>query len=738
MNRLFIPAGPEEGAATAIVRYDGADVSVARPEPILSRYLKIANRRKWLILGIIAACLIVGMIVTLLTTPLYSATTTIEIKREGLDIVNVEGVDPEPNSVDMEFYQTQYGLLKARSLAERVARDLRLHDNAAFFSTMGVTAFEEQFENGRPSRAAAASQQARLDTAAGILLQNLSVAPVPFSRLVEIQFTSPDPVLSAQIANAWAAHFIQSTLARRFEATSYARSFLEQRLQQLRQRLEDSERQAVAYAARQGIVSVPSTISSESGAQTTERPLAAEDLSALNQELARATADRVRAQSRLRSAGANVSEALENPAIGSLRQRRAELAAQHASMMVNFETGYPPAMALAAQIRELDSLIQREVGRVTSSLQNNYQASAEREAALQQRVRGAQAELLDLRSRSIQYNIFQRDVDTNRQLYDGLLQRYKEIGIAGGVGVNNISIVDTADVPGSPSSPRMLVNLFISLLAGLGIGVGLALVLEHLDEALKDPSDVKDKLQISLLGAVPKIAGDDPVQALEDPKSDITEAYLSVQTSLAFATDHGAPRTLVVTSSRPGEGKSTTSYALAKSLARSGKRVLLVDGDMRNPSVHKQLGLKNGQGLSNYLAGQDDWRAMLQPLSTPGLSALSAGPPPPNAAELLTSPRLENLLQELRESFDHIIIDGPPIMGLADAPLLASQVEGAIFVLESHSTKAGLAKVALSRLANARARVLGAVVTKFDARRTAYGYGYAYEYSYGDKSRAPA
>ena len=329
-------------------------------------------------------------------------------------------------------------------------------------------------------------------------------------------------------------------------------------------------------------------------------------------------------------------------------------------------------------------------------------------------------------------------MDTNRALYDGLLQRFKEIGVAGGVGVNNVSIVDPADIPQKPSSPRLILNLAASVLAGLLLGAGLALALEQIDEAIADPGEVERQLGLALLGTVPKVEGKTPQDALKDRKSEIVDAYLAIQTNLAFTTEHGVPRSFAITSTRPAEGKSTTALALATSLARAGRRVILLDGDMRSPSVHHFGGVSHDRGLSNFLTGDDDISTMTFAMSELGFTAMSAGPIPPNAAELLTGNRLELLIERLLENYDHVLIDSPPVMGLADAPLIASRVEGVIYTVESHGIRATLVKTALGRLASANAHVLGSVLTKFDARKAHFGYGYEYGYGYGRDSKTAA
>ncbi len=407
-------------------------------------------------------------------------------------------------------------------------------------------------------------------------------------------------------------------------------------------------------------------------------------------------------------------------------------------MMVQFAPDYPAAKAIQSQVDQLDRSIAREESRVSGSIQGDYREAIGRERALQAKVDQLKANYLDLRRRSIQYSIYQQEVDTNRALYDGLLQRFKEIGVAGGVGINNISVVDPADVPQVPSSPRRILNLLIALVVGLGLGGLAAFVLEQLDEAIADPAEVERRLGLPLLGSVPKVGGETPKEALLDRKSNLVDAYLAVQTNLAFTTEHGVPRSFAVTSTRPAEGKSTTALALATMLARSGRNVILIDGDMRSPSVHELGGVNHDRGVSNFLAGDDAIETMTFAMNDLGFTAMSAGPIPPNAAELLTGNRFHLLIERLLARYDHVVVDSPPVMGLADAPLIAARVEGVIYAVESHGIRSSMVKTALSRLANANARIFGGVLTKFEARRAHYGYGYDYGYGYGRDDRTKA
>ncbi|RYY25571.1 MAG: polysaccharide biosynthesis tyrosine autokinase [Sphingomonadales bacterium] len=699
---------------------------------ILAHYLSIVFRRKWTIVAVIVGAMLVSLLLTLLTTPLYTASSLIEIQRESKNFTQVEGVQStERSAIDMEFYQTQYGLMESTSLADRVATELRLYDDAKFFKMFNSGKLKDWFENGRLLRAKSTREQ-RVREAGNLLLKRFEVNPKRLSRLVEISFTSPDPEFSKRVVDAWGSNFIKVTLERRFEATSYARGFLEERLTQLRAKIDESERSLVAYAAKEGIVNLPATTPATGETQVSgERSLVADDLAALSRELSKATAERISAQSRLSGSGDTTAEALSNDAINTLRGRRAELSAEYARMMRQFEPQYPPALQLQTQIQQLDRSITREETRVSATLRSLYNASSSREQQLQARVEQLKASLLDLRRRSIQYNIFERDVDTNRELYRGLLQRYKEIGVAGGVGVNNISVVDASELPRFPSSPNLVINLALALILGLALGVGIALALEQLDEGIADPAEIEEFLNMPLLGILPKVDGGSPVEAILDPKSALAEAFLSFQTNLGFTSDHGIPRSIAITSSRPAEGKSTTSYALAHALSRSGRRTILIDGDMRSPSAHQLFGFDNNVGLSNYLSGENDLTKLVKPTNITNLSVMCAGPHPPSAGELLSGTRLGRMFEELAQHFDHVVIDAPPVMGLADAPLIGGRAEATIFVIEGHGTRRSTARVAVSRLLAANVQVIGAVLTKFDVKRAHYGYGYDYGYGYG-------
>lgn len=720
--------------------YDGIAGAVSdRPDTMSSggeafdvaEYWRLLVKHRFLIGGAFLAALVIGVAVTLLTTPIYTATTTIQIERSTANVVDVEEVSPSESAYSAEeFFQTQYGLLKSRSLAERVVESLGLATSDRFIEQMGGQA---PSANGGT---AAARVNARRDAAVTLIQDNLVVLPVRGSRLVNVSFDSPSPQLSAQIANAIAENFIQSNLDRRFESSAYAREFLEDRIAQTKARLEDTERQLVAYAAAQQIINV-SEGDEEGGAS---QSLVGTNLNALNNALAQATAGRVAAEERWRQASAapvlSLTDVLQNQTIQRLTEERARLDAQYQQNASVYQPDWPAQQQLKAQIDELDSQINTVARSILNSIRGQYVVAANQERALQNRVNALKGDVLDLRSRSIQYNILQRELDTSRSLYEGLLQRYKEVGVTGTLASNNISIVDAAEIPDSPSKPQLLLNLAIAMLLGLGLGVGAAFLLEALDESLGTPEDVEAKLNIPVLGVVPLLdKGQTPAEALADIRSSFSEAYYSLRTALQFSTPDGAPASLLVTSSRPAEGKSTTAYALALNLARLDKKVLLIDGDLRNPSMHRVVGVDNDKGMSNLLSGSDDLRAVSVPTKHQNLDFIACGPLPPNPAELWGGDRFRRVLEQARAEYDHVVIDGPPVLGFADAPLLASAVSGTIFVLEAHGTRRAQAKGALKRLSVRNSRLIGGVLTKFNTKKTQYGgYNYAYDYNYGGES----
>ena len=359
-------------------------------------------------------------------------------------------------------------------------------------------------------------------------------------------------------------------------------------------------------------------------------------------------------------------------------------------------------------------------------MRSEYQAALSAERALQSRVGGLKGQVLDLRGRSIQYNIFQREVDTNRALYDALLQRYKEIGVAGGIGAAPVSIVDRADVPAGPFKPKPLLNALIGLVLGAAAGILAAVGMEFINDTIRTRSDVRNKLGLACLGAIPKRARKVPLlEELEDPSSPTSEAYSTVATSLRFSTEQGVPKTMMVTSARAAEGKSSTAVALAHNFARLGKSVLLIDADLRKPAFRS---LSDSKGLTKLLTSEEQIVDHVTATQYEKLWLLACGPVPPNPADLLASGRFRAIIREASNQFEVVIVDAPPVLGLADSPLIASVCGDVVLVVEAGKTRTGAAQEALNRVRATGASILGATLTKSTEERSTYGYSYKYKY----------
>lgn len=676
----------------------------------VSEVLTALRKRRLLILITAGLFIFAALIVTVLTTPIYEAEATIVINREEESNV-VDGSGTTPVFVgDSQYIATQIGLMESRSLSERVARRVDLIGQPGY---------------GNSVESAAAGVRARMD-----------VIPPVEGRLVDIRYQSENPELAAQAANAIAQEFITSNIERQFSDTSYARDFLEERIAATKDRLESAERQLANYARAAGIINLATGEDAGSASSTVANSAAANELRSLSEALSEAeteaaTLGAIAAQARNGPVGATVAD----PTIQSLRQQRARLEAEYQDRLSVFKPDYPPMQQLQTQIDQIDRSIQRESNAVSAAAQNDYRAAEARAAELRNKVEGLKSELLTLNDRAIQYGILKREVDTTQVVYDSLLQRYKEITVENGIGSNQISIIDRAEVPGSPVKPNPILNLMAALILGLGVGVLTALILEFLDDVIRQPSDIIEKLRLNLIGVVPAAKSAENIEGqIAVASSELAEAYASARTSVLFAAQKQDLRSFLLTSTRANEGKSTSAMALASQFARAGFRTLLIDSDMRKPSRFTEEG---NPGLSDLLIGNRTMEQVTEPAHTENLSIIGSGEQPANPAELLTSNAMREVMQKARENYEYVIIDSPPVMGLADAPLLASMADGVVFVIESEGARTGIVRGALERLRLAGANVMGGLLTKQRLDQSDYGYGYGYSYSYGETRREP-
>jgi capsular exopolysaccharide synthesis family protein len=725
--------------ARALIRPDSTAVGLERRDPYaplgletapfsqgtdlavqLRQYLYMVLKRRWLILGMALAFFILGGVQTLLKTPLYSATVRIQIEREPAKIVE-GGAATAVETGSTDFLRTQYELLKSRGMAERVVSALHLYDDDNFFKPRDVSPFSLLFS----SKKELPSPTVRQGRAAKIVQSNVTVLPVPGSRLLDVSYIDPSPQRAQQIANGYAEAYVASNLDKRFEANSYAKTFLEDQVKQLKIRLEASERELLGFAEKEKMVELGDKAS-----------IAENNLAAANAALGQLISERIKSEQSWRQVEnatvINLPQFLTNTVIEALRGQRKTLETEYQEKLENYKPAHPFMVQISNKMREIDKQLAAEVKTIKTSLKAAYEASLSQENEMKARIDTLREEVLDLQKKGIQYNILKREADTNRGLYNSLLQRFKETDIAGGVGTNNIFVVDRAEAPGSPSEPKVARALMLSLALGLAAGIGLALLLELIDDRVRAPEELEQLSGLPTLGLIPLIESEEAFAAsLKEPNSALAEAYRSLSTALQFSTGSGLPRSLTITSAGPGEGKSSTVLGLGRYFAQMGLKVLLVDADLRKPSLHHKLNLSNTYGLSNYLTGSALPPQIIQRTDQDNLLFMASGPLPPNAADLLSGTRIFSLVSNGNEVFDLVLFDSPPLLNLSDAQLLASATAATIFVVGAGEKGKGLIRTCLRRLQLSRATILGAVLSKFDPKSVGYTYSYSYSYGYG-------
>jgi len=738
--------------------------------PHLLDYWRVLRKRRWTVLSVFFLIFTLVLIGTLKQKPVYRAKALLEIEKENPHLLSVQELF-ELDTVSDSYLETQYRVLRSDTLAQRVIQPLALYDLSEFNPKAAEDSGSRQWasrDNVIPTVSAAQNDPAVIQVVLARFRDNLSVEPIKLSRLVEISFESYDPVLAARIVNTLAAEHIEQNLEVRWEATQKASEWLSQQLQEIKGRLEKSENDLQTYAQRNGLLFLESDKNSPEN-------IVSERLRQLQEELTRAQAARYEKEAlhRLVEAGdyASLPGATDNKLVQDLTIRLADLQREMALLATNFTPQYPRIKQLQNQIGEIESILSRERTRVAQRISNEYFAAAKREALVRQAFQQQEQQANVVAGRAVQYNILRREVETNQQLYQGLLQRLKEAGVSAGLKASNIRVVDPAEQPRKPARPNLLLNLAMAAVLGLGLGVGAAFFQDYLDSSLKSPEDVERFLGLPALALIPAVeslngrqhrlpghaspwssltsasASADAKPLLATPawyridanskqSSSLAEAFRSLRTSVLLSSANRPPRTLLVSSSQPGEGKTTISVNLAISLAQLGQRVLLIDGDMRRPCVRKALDLPNGLGVVSYLTGQQDWRAAVCPAGVPYLDALVCGPLPPNPAELLSCDRMRTLLHEACQEYQFVLLDSPPLLNVADSRILASLVDGVVLVVRGGTTPRELAQRAYAYARDVGAHLIGVVLNNLDLRRgDDYYYRYYHYDYYGSEAR---
>lgn len=700
--------------------------------PIIRHAMALVRRNLLMIGAIVAVAIAAAVILTMLQTPRYTANSTVEINEQTETVLGDElqkdSDDQSSWDVDL-FLNTQLEILRSRAVAERVVQRLNLASNERFFAAMEM-----------PSPGTLASDAERRETALGLVRGSFDVSLPRSTRIATLSFTSTDPVVSAEVANAYAAEFIQASLQRKFDRSSYARGFVAEQLEEARVRLEASERELNAYARQAGLIRTRDASNED---VQTAGSITAASLMQLNQSANVAQADRITAEARWNAERAqplmSSQTVLSSQAVQTLITRRADVQSKLDTAKERYLPDHPSVRALEAELEAVNTSLTRAANEVRNSVRAQYLSAAAAEQRLRTQVRSLQGSTLAEQDRSVRYNTLAREADTNRSIYDGLLQRYRELNAASGITASNIAVVDQAQVPSSPSSPSLKKNVAIALLLGLALAGSIVFLRDQLDDRIRVPEDIEAKIGLPLLGVIPRTESPDPAEELADPKSVLSESYSALRTSLLYSTRNGLPGILLITSAQASEGKTTTSFATARGFARVGKRVLLVDADLRRPSVHKTLNMPNTKGLSSLLVGETDLEHAINPSVHEGLDVMTAGPIPPSPAELLSSPRMAAILEELDRMYDLVVIDSAPTLGLADSTELAALADGVMLVVEAERGRGHQLRNALRRLRGSNPVMLGVVLTKFNPKQAGNSYYsyYGYEY-YRYESKAEA
>lgn len=698
---------------------------VERPEPLaevsLREYWRVLHARRAMILAWAAVLVVAAAALNYVEVPVYRSTVTLQIDREQPHSGRLEEVLVQPLE-QPDYIETQYKILKSRTLAKAVMEKLGLAERPEYRRSWLRRELAPPRRGAEPNPAVVQRY-----------LEAVTVSPGKGTRLVDVSVDSVDPQLAARAANTLAELYLEQNLAAKWDATQRASAWLAQQLTELKARLERSEADLVSYATRHQIIFVEQ-----------QKNITTEKLKQLEEELTRAEGRRIERQSAYMLA----EDALQRhgPLPGNLNTdtfrelnlKLTEARREYGQLLVTFAPGYPKAERAHSQIDQLEQALEAEKTRMLRAVEDDFHAALEREKLLQAAVARQTRAVNVLGDDIIQYNSLQRDAGSNRQLYEGLLQRLKEAGVSAGLRASNIRVLDPAEVPEQPDQPRKLLNLALGLACGLVVGMALAFVSEHLNTVVRTPEEVGRRTGLGLLAVVPRTraklagAGSNGSAAVSwQPGPDLEEAYRTLRSSVLLGWDESMRR-LLVTSPQPRDGKTTICLHLAWSLAQLGRRVLLIDADMRKPNCARQLGLDHPHGLSEYLEGRAERDQVLVATSVENLWCVPAGRPHAGASDLLYSPRLAALLYETGAGFDHVIIDSPPSLALSDARTIARLVEGVLLVVSDTTERSSLERTKQA-FDDARVRFLGFVMNRVNLNNLDYGNYREYGYHYYNK-----
>jgi succinoglycan biosynthesis transport protein ExoP len=742
-------------------------------EPHFRDYWKMLLKHRRLIMVIFLAALGIGMFITTQTTPLYTASATIRIEPQSPPVMGAGQMLAWGEGSD-DYFQTQVALLKGRALAARVVRSLGLERNPNFVVSRHPVDQLQGWVIGNIqavlSRAVDFQQTApppRKDTPSTREFESgvhpsyisryrslLTVEAIPKTQLVKVSFSTIDPGLSQELANAHAAAFIRMNLETRFELTKEAREFLENKLAELKVKVAQSEEALNRFRKAYGVVSLEGN-----------ENIIVDRMVDLNRRLTEARARRIELESLSRIIKdknfTNLSQIMDNHLIAQLRARLEDLEGEQARLATILKPDHPRLQNLAEQISQARQRLNLEIRKVVRTIESDYTSARAREAALQAEAEHQQQAALNLKERAVQYTLLQGEFDGNRTVFANVLNRLNETSVSANSPLSNMQITEPAETPLGRSFPRTERDLFLTSGLGLFLGVGLAFLLEYLNSAMRTPEEVWRAIAVPTLGAVPHWrslrrweyrydrlpqnfrlrypagSGVEDDHALSHTLiashhsfSLISESYRTIRTGLLLTQTDQPLRMVLLTSARAGEGKTSVTLNLAITLAQGGRRVVVVDADLRAGNCHSMLGLANHYGLVRLLNDDLPLDVGLQRTAVDGLYLLSRGPFPRNPADLLGSDKMKTVLQSLRERFDFVLIDSPPAIAVSDAALLAVQCDGVLLVLRAQKTSTEAVQRVVERLETAGARILGTVLIGVNFRNPEFAEYRQYYTSY--------
>jgi capsular exopolysaccharide synthesis family protein len=702
-------------------------------------YWNIISKRRWTIVSVAFVVTLLVAIASFKMTPIYEATVRLDIEADTLQIQSLNDFFRQVPT-DEAFIGTQIQVLEGVSLAERTLEQAGVMKNPKW-----VAAIQQGSIPLSPEPTATPDELLRS------FRRCLHVQKVRDSHVVTVSFESADPELSSRVANALADNYIESNFRQKYDATRQASGWMERQLDELKAKVENSQQALVDYERRNAIVNI-----------SDKQSVVEQRLADLSRDLTSAQSERLQKQSvyeLVRSNESEVASVAQNDLLQHLEEKYADLRSQYVDALGQSGPKHPKVERLQSQVDELQSLIARERSRIVKQMRNDYMAAQGRERLLAAAVAKQKTEVGVLNQLLIEHNLLKRESETNQQLYDNLLQRLKDATVSAGLRATNIHIIDPAQPPRRPVRPQKLLNTFIGLTVGLVLGLALAFVKEAVDTSIKSVDEAERLASAPALAVVPLArdayrrmpAGNSAAAAqpsateglalLSHPSSPVAESFRTLLTSVVLSTAPKPPQVLLTTSSTAGEGKTVTSLNLGIALAQRGEPTLLIDADLRHPSIGKSLNLVNGKGLATFLTGGHDIEKALRPFPpVPTLWVLPAGPTPPNPAQLLSSSAMESLLRDLRKRFKFVVIDSPPVLPVTDAMILSTLVDGVVFVVESGATVRAAVTRARKILHNVGANVLGIVLNKVDMRHDGYygEYGrYGHYYYRSDEPATP-